>query len=99
MSNHYLFFFSANFGPWSTGPQHGFARITRWQLEQAPIKVNISRITMFCYISFTFFGILINYLTIVSVSSSSNITCVSNRLYHLLISLAHFTYIITYHSL
>jgi len=25
-----------NFGPWSQGPQHGFARIQRWQVEQQP---------------------------------------------------------------
>lgn len=26
----------AQFGQWSYGPQHGFARITRWTLERAP---------------------------------------------------------------
>ncbi|XP_006823154.1 uncharacterized protein LOC102810077, partial [Saccoglossus kowalevskii] len=25
-----------NFGPWDLGPQHGFARISRWTLSQAP---------------------------------------------------------------
>ncbi|CAN8000478.1 unnamed protein product [Ixodes hexagonus] len=25
-----------NFGPWSLGPQHGFARISRWTLKEAP---------------------------------------------------------------
>ncbi|XP_064620806.1 uncharacterized protein LOC135483728 [Lineus longissimus] len=27
-----------NFGPWSLGPQHGFARISRWSLETGPTK-------------------------------------------------------------
>jgi glucose-6-phosphate 1-epimerase len=27
-----------NFGPWSLGPQHGFARISRWQVEKLPTK-------------------------------------------------------------
>lgn len=27
-----------NFGPWSQGPQHGFARISRWLVEQFPQK-------------------------------------------------------------
>jgi len=27
-----------NFGPWLQGPQHGFARIQRWQVEQQPDK-------------------------------------------------------------
>ncbi|XP_035662658.1 putative glucose-6-phosphate 1-epimerase [Branchiostoma floridae] len=27
-----------NFGPWALGPQHGFARISRWKLEQKPEK-------------------------------------------------------------
>lgn len=28
-----------NFGPWSLGPQHGFARITRWAVHEAPHSV------------------------------------------------------------
>lgn len=36
----YAFFFDvANFGPWKFGPQHGFARISRWTVDQAPSKV------------------------------------------------------------
>ncbi|XP_077989202.1 uncharacterized protein LOC144443549 [Glandiceps talaboti] len=27
-----------NFGPWDLGPQHGFARISRWTLSQPPSK-------------------------------------------------------------
>ncbi|XP_070543415.1 uncharacterized protein [Ptychodera flava] len=27
-----------NFGPWDLGPQHGFARISRWTLSQSPTK-------------------------------------------------------------
>lgn len=33
------FVFAAQFGPWSFGPQHGFARITRWTLERAPERL------------------------------------------------------------
>ncbi|KAJ8918720.1 hypothetical protein NQ315_015040 [Exocentrus adspersus] len=28
-----------HFGPWSFGPQHGFARIVRWNLEKAPERM------------------------------------------------------------
>jgi len=28
------------FGPWDLGPQHGFARISKWQLASGPTKVN-----------------------------------------------------------
>lgn len=28
-----------HFGPWNTGPQHGFARISRWHLEKPPTRV------------------------------------------------------------
>ncbi|KAG8327291.1 hypothetical protein J6590_022714 [Homalodisca vitripennis] len=28
------------FGPWSFGPQHGFARIMRWSLEKAPERLS-----------------------------------------------------------
>ncbi|XP_053957853.1 uncharacterized protein LOC128863001 isoform X2 [Anastrepha ludens] len=28
------------FGPWSFGPQHGFARITRWNLERPPERLH-----------------------------------------------------------
>ncbi|EDW03202.1 GH10622 [Drosophila grimshawi] len=28
------------FGPWSFGPQHGFARITRWHLDRAPERLH-----------------------------------------------------------
>ncbi|XP_064077446.1 uncharacterized protein LOC135195046 [Macrobrachium nipponense] len=27
------------FGPWSTGPQHGFARISRWELKKPPERL------------------------------------------------------------
>ncbi|XP_049301997.1 uncharacterized protein LOC105228281 isoform X3 [Bactrocera dorsalis] len=30
----------AQFGPWSFGPQHGFARITRWNLERSPERLH-----------------------------------------------------------
>lgn len=30
----------AQFGPWSFGPQHGFARITRWTLERPPERLH-----------------------------------------------------------
>lgn len=30
----------AQFGPWSFGPQHGFARITRWALERPPERLH-----------------------------------------------------------
>lgn len=33
------FFISAQFGQWPFGPQHGFARITRWNLEKAPERL------------------------------------------------------------
>lgn len=29
----------AQFGHWSFGPQHGFARIIRWNLEKAPERL------------------------------------------------------------
>lgn len=32
--------FLAQFGPWSFGPQHGFARIVRWNLEKAPERLS-----------------------------------------------------------
>lgn len=35
-SNGYL----AQFGPSSFGPQHGFARISRWTLERAPERLH-----------------------------------------------------------
>ena len=28
--------FTANFGPWSLGPQHGFARTSQWTVSQQP---------------------------------------------------------------
>lgn len=28
-----------HFGPWDYGPQHGFARITRWNVEKAPERI------------------------------------------------------------
>lgn len=31
---------TAQFGPCSFGPQHGFARITRWTLERAPERLH-----------------------------------------------------------
>lgn len=31
---------SAQFGPSSFGPQHGFARISRWTLERAPERLH-----------------------------------------------------------
>ncbi|KAJ6645776.1 putative glucose-6-phosphate 1-epimerase [Pseudolycoriella hygida] len=31
---------STQFGPWSFGPQHGFARITRWALERPPERLH-----------------------------------------------------------
>lgn len=31
--------FTAQFGPWSTGPQHGFARICRWELKKPPERL------------------------------------------------------------
>lgn len=31
---------TAQFGPCSHGPQHGFARITRWTLERAPERLH-----------------------------------------------------------
>lgn len=30
----------AQFGPWSFGAQHGFARITRWNLERPPERLH-----------------------------------------------------------
>ncbi|KAH8378104.1 hypothetical protein KR093_009324 [Drosophila rubida] len=30
----------AQFGPWTFGPQHGFARITRWHLDRAPERLH-----------------------------------------------------------
>jgi len=30
---------AAQFGEWNYGPQHGFARITRWHLEKAPERM------------------------------------------------------------
>ncbi|KAL0278928.1 UNVERIFIED_CONTAM: hypothetical protein PYX00_000605 [Menopon gallinae] len=32
-------FFPAQFGQWTFGPHHGFARITRWNLEKAPERL------------------------------------------------------------
>lgn len=29
----------AHFGQWAYGPQHGFARISRWTVEQAPERL------------------------------------------------------------
>ncbi|KAJ8955386.1 hypothetical protein NQ318_003483 [Aromia moschata] len=34
---YHLFF--TQFGPWTFGPQHGFARIVRWNLEKAPERL------------------------------------------------------------
>lgn len=31
--------FAAQFGPWTFGPHHGFARIMRWCLERAPERL------------------------------------------------------------
>ena len=28
--------FTANFGPWNLGPQHGFARTSQWTVSQQP---------------------------------------------------------------
>lgn len=36
----YLSWFLAQFGPSSFGPQHGFARISRWTLERAPERLH-----------------------------------------------------------
>ena len=30
---------TAQFGAWELGPQHGFARISQWKLQQEPTKV------------------------------------------------------------
>lgn len=30
---------TAQFGAWSTGPQHGFARISRWELKKPPERL------------------------------------------------------------
>ena len=38
--------FTANFGPWSLGPQHGFARTSQWTVCQQP-KVG----TFFCVLT------------------------------------------------
>jgi hypothetical protein len=32
-------YFTAQFAQWSFGPQHGFARIIRWNLEKAPERL------------------------------------------------------------
>ncbi|MPC96437.1 hypothetical protein E2C01_091696 [Portunus trituberculatus] len=32
-------FSTAQFGAWSTGPQHGFARICRWELKKPPERL------------------------------------------------------------
>lgn len=34
-----FFFGAAQFGHWTFGPQHGFARIARWNLEKAPERL------------------------------------------------------------
>ena len=34
-----IVFVIAQFGPWTFGPQHGFARIVRWNLEKAPERL------------------------------------------------------------
>lgn len=34
------FHLTAQFGPWSFGAQHGFARITRWNLERPPERLH-----------------------------------------------------------
>lgn len=36
--NNYITFI-AQFGPWSFGPQHGFARMIRWNLEKPPERL------------------------------------------------------------
>ena len=38
-SNSKYFHLTAQFGQWSFGPQHGFARIIRWNLEKAPERL------------------------------------------------------------
>lgn len=37
---HFFLLHTAQFGPCSIGPQHGFARITRWTLERAPERLH-----------------------------------------------------------
>lgn len=36
MSYHRNLPFLAHFGPWAYGPQHGFAKICRWEVEKQP---------------------------------------------------------------
>lgn len=31
--------YAAQFGEWNLGPQHGFGRIMRWNLEKAPERM------------------------------------------------------------
>jgi hypothetical protein len=38
-SNFECIYVTAQFGQWSFGPQHGFARIIRWNLEKAPERL------------------------------------------------------------
>lgn len=35
-----MLFFLAQFGPWTFGPQHGFARISRWNIEKTPDRLS-----------------------------------------------------------
>ena len=35
-----FYLFTANFGPWELGPQHGFARTSKWQCSSAPATVS-----------------------------------------------------------
>lgn len=37
---------SAQFGPWDIGPQHGFARTSRWQCSSPPTTVSVSHYSM-----------------------------------------------------
>ena len=39
----WTFLSTACFGPWDLGPQHGFARISKWQLSSGPNKVYTHR--------------------------------------------------------
>ena len=38
----FLIIIIACFGPWELGPQHGFARISKWNCSKPPTKVRIS---------------------------------------------------------
>lgn len=40
--NVHIVLLTAQFGSWELGPQHGFARISQWQLLQEPTKVTNS---------------------------------------------------------